>query len=330
MRQSRFTPGNPLTRATLAVLLGIVTPAALAQGFPNKPPRLIVRAPPGGADDLHARTIAPAMSKVLGQQIIVDYRPGAGGLVAWEYVAKQPADGYTILLAASGLGAVKALRPNVTIDPWRDFAWVTQISSFMLVLTVHPALPARNLKDLIALAKARPGQLSYGSSGVGATPHLNAEYFKAMAKIEINHVPYKGSGGMYLDLMSGRIEMGTSVLGGALPHIKSGRLRALGVSGSKRSPQAPDIPTIAEAALPGYEFLPFYALVVPAGTPREVIAALADAVAKPMSSPEFREQFERIVGADPAWNTPEQMLQVAKKDAEVIEKIVRTANIKVD
>ena len=315
----------------VAVLCFCAFPPVLrAADFPTKPVTVVVPKEPGGAHDITARGMANVAKKYLGQPMLVEIKPGGGGAIGAEYVAKQPADGYTILLAASGLGAVKALRPNVTIDPWRDFAWVTQISSFMLVLTVHPALPARNLKDLIALAKARPGQLSYGSSGVGATPHLNAEYFKAMAKIEINHVPYKGSGGMYLDLMSGRIEMGTSVLGGALPHIKSGRLRALGVSGSKRSPQAPDIPTIAEAALPGYEFLPFYALVVPAGTPREVIAALADAVAKPMSSPEFREQFERIVGADPAWNTPEQMLQVAKKDAEVIEKIVRTANIKVD
>ena len=302
--------------------------AAFAQGFPAKPVRLIVRAPPGCTDDLIARLIAPALSKTVGQQVIVDYRPGAGGLVAWEYVAKQPPDGYTLLLAASGLAAIKSLRVEMPVDPFRDFGWVTQITSFMLVLVVHPSLPTRTMKDLIALARSRPGQLSYGTSGVGATPHLAAEYFKAMAKVQINHVPYKGAGPMYIDLIGGRIEMGSAVLGSALPHIRSGRIRALGVSGATRSPQLPEVATIAEAGLAGFEFEPFYALVVPARTPREITGALAVATGKAMSPPEFREQFVRIVGSEAVFNTPEQMLQVAKKEAELIDKIVRTANIK--
>ena len=319
-------------RRKLLVALGACVLAAplatFAQGFPAKPLRLIVRAPPGGTDDLIARLIAPAIGKVVGQQVIVDYRPGAGGLVAWEYVAKQPPDGYTLHLAASGLAAIKSLRKEMPVDPFRDFAWVSQVTSFMLVMAVHPSLPTRTLKELIALARSRPGQLSYGSSGVGATPHLAAEYFKAMAKVQIDHVPYKGAGPMYLDLIGGRIEMGAAVLGSALPHIRSGRLRALGVSGAKRTPQLPEVPTIAEGGLAGYEFEPFYAIVVPVRTPREIMGALSEAIAKAMSSPEFREQFFKIVGSEVVYNTPEQMLQVAKKEAELIDKIVRAADIK--
>lgn len=316
---------------SVVVLVACVLAApliAFAQGFPAKPLRLIVRAPPGGTDDLIARLISPAIGKVVGQQVIVDYRPGAGGLVAWEYVAKQPPDGYTLHLAASGLAAINSLRVEKPVDPFRDFGWVSQVTSFMLVLVVHPSLPARTLKELIALARNRPGQLSYGTSGVGATPHLAGEYFKAMAKVQIGHVPYKGAGPMYLDLIGGRIEMGAAVLGSALPLIRDGRIRALGVSGAKRSPQLPEVPTIAEAGLAGYEFEPFYAIVVPARTPREIMGALADAVAKAMSPPEFREQFFRIVGSEVVFNGPEQMLQVAKKEAELIDRIVRTTNIK--
>jgi len=321
-----------LVAIAIAIAIAVASLAApfvvYAQNFPSKPLRLIVRAPPGGTDDLIARLVAPAIGKTLGQQMIVDYRTGAGGLVAWEYVSKQPPDGYTLMLAASGLAAVKSLRGEITIDPFRDFGWVSQVTSFMLVMLVHPALPARTQKELIALARSRPGQLSYGTSGVGATPHLAAEYFKAMAKVQINHVPYKGAGPMYLDLIGGRIEMGSAVLGSALPHIRSGRVRAIGVSGAQRSPQLPDVPTIAEQGLGGYAFEPFYAIVVPARTPREIMGALADAIAKSMSTPEFREQFVKIVGSDVVVNTPEQMLQVAKKEAELIDKIARAANIK--
>ena len=318
-------------RSILIALITCVFAApflTFAQGFPAKPLRLIVRAPPGGTDDLIARLIAPAIGKAIGQQVIVDYRTGAGGLVAWEYVAKLPPDGYTIMLAASGLAAVKSLRPDVTIDPFRDFGWVSQVTSFMLVLVVHPSLPTRTLKEFIAFTRARPGQLSYGTSGVGATPHLAGEYFKAMSKTEINHVPYKGAGPMYLDLIGGRIEVGSAVLGSALPLIRDGRIRALGVSGAQRSPQLPNVPTIAEAALPGFEFEPFYAIVVPPKMPRELMNTLSEAIAKAMSPPEFREQFIKIVGSDAIYNSPDQMLQVARKEAALIDNIVRTANIK--
>jgi tripartite-type tricarboxylate transporter receptor subunit TctC len=316
-------------RIALALLLCLLPAAVVAQSFPAKPLRIIIRAPPGGTDDLLGRLISQKMGEILGQPIIVDYRTGAGGLVAWEYTAKAPPDGYTILLAASGLGAIKSLRPDATIDPWRDFSWVSQVTNYQLILVVHPSVPVRTIKELIVLARHRPGQLSYGSSGVGATPHLAGEYFKSAAKVDIVHVPYKGAGPMFVDLMGGRLEMGFAVVASAMPHIANGRLRGLGVSGSTRVPQLPQVPTIAEGGVPGYEFAAFYALLVPAKTPREIVARLNEATAKMVSAPEYRERV-MSAGMEPVSNTPEQMLQVAKQDGTKIDKIIRIANIKAE
>jgi len=320
--------GQRAPQIVVAALVCALVPAfATAQNFPAKPLRLIIRAPPGGTDDLLGRIIAQKMGDTLGQQVIVDYRTGAGGLVAWEYVANAAPDGYTLLLAASGLGAIKAMRPQVTIDPWRDFTWVSLITNYQLVLVVHPALPAKTLKELIALARAQPGQLSYGSSGVGATPHLAAEYFKSMAKVDIIHVPYKGAGPMVLDLIPGRLAMGVLVVASAIPHIRSGKLRALGVTGAARVPQLSEVPTIAEGGLSGYEFTGFYAILVPAKTPREIVARFAETIATSVAAPDYRERIVNV-GMEPAFNSPEQMLQLAKQDGAKIDRIIRTANIK--
>src|SRR4051812_271888 len=316
-----------LARVLLAALMYTVSCAAMAQApstepalslskgsgqaFPTKPVRLVLRSPPGGTDDLLGRLLALKMPETLGQQVIIDYRTGAGGMVAWEIIAKSPPDGYTLFLAASGLGAVKSLRPEATIDPWRDYTWISQVVNYQLMLVAHPTLPVKTIKDLIALARSRPGQLTYGSSGIGATPHLVGEYFKAAAKVNIVHVPYKGGGTMYVDLLGGRIELGSTVVAGAMPHIKAGKVRPLGVSGARRVPQLPDVPTIAEAGLPGFEFDAFYALVVPAGTPREIVMKLNDAIAKAVASPEYRQRTIDS-GLEPKSNTPEQMLQLAK------------------
>ena len=316
-------------RLLLAALLCGVSCALVAQSFPTKPVRLILRSPPGGTDDLLGRLLAQKMPDTLGQQVIIDYRTGAGGMVAWEIVAKSPPDGHTVFLAASGLGAVKSLRPDATIDPWRDFTWVSQVVGYQLMLVAHPSLPVKTVKDLIALARSKPGQLSYGSSGIGATPHLVGEYFKAAAKVNILHVPYKGAGPMYIDLFGGRIELASTLTSSAMPHIQAGKVRPLGVTGRKRVPQLPDVPTIAEAGLPGFEFDAFYALVVPSATPREIVLKLADAAAKAVASPEYQK---RTIdgGLEPKSNTPEQMLQLAKADGAKIDKIVRTAGIKAE
>jgi tripartite-type tricarboxylate transporter receptor subunit TctC len=315
-------------RVLLAALLCGVSCAVVAQAFPTKPVRLILRSPPGGTDDILGRLLAQKMPETLGQQVIIDYRTGAGGLVAWEIVAKSPPDGYTVFLAASGLGAVKSLRPSATIDPWRDYTWVSQVVGYQLMLVSHPTLPVKTIKDLITLARSRPGQLTYGSSGIGATPHLLGEYFKAAAKVNMVHVPYKGGGPMYIDLLGGRIEIGTTLTSSAMPHIKAGKVRPLGVSGAKRVPQLPDVPTIGET-LPGFEFDAFYALIVPSATPRDIVLKLNEATVKAVASPEFRQ---RTIdgGLEPKSNTPEQMLALAKADGSKIDKIVRTAGIKAE
>lgn len=311
----------------IAMLLAVVTPcASFAQGYPSKPVRYIVRAPPGGTDDLIARLMQPALSKTLGQSVVIEYRPGAGGLVAWEYLSKLPPDGHSMLLAASGLAAIKTIRKDATLDPFKDITWVSGVTDFMLVMLAHPSLPVKNVTELIAFAKKQKSPLSYGSSGIGATPHLNAEYFRAVAKIGLTHVPYKGAGPMYLDLISGRIEMGTAVLGAALPHIRGGKVRALGVSGAKRSDLVPDVQTIGEA-LPGYVYEPFYAMVMAAGTPKELLNGMADAMAKAMNTPEFRAQFYKLVASQVLTNRPDEMLAKARKEAELTERIVRTAGI---
>ena len=322
----------PWISAIVAILTVMISANSLAQEFPTKPMRLVLRAPPGGADDMQARLLAPQLRQILGQPVIIDYRPGAGGLVAWDYMAKLPPDAHTIMLTASGLASVRSLRPSTTIDPWRDYTWISQVSSFMLIFTAHPSLPVKNLKELIALAKKRPGELNYGSTGVGATPHLAAEYFKAEAKINSPHIPYKGAAEMFLDLLGGRIEWGTSTTAGAIPHIHNGRLRALAVTGSKRLPDLPDVPTVAEAAgLNGFEFTGFYAIIAPPNIQKDVANKLSEAVIKVVSMPEFKEQFSKAVaGMEAQANTPGQMLEMAKKDSAKVEKIVRAANIKLD
>ena len=301
--------------------------AAPAQTFPSKPLRLVVAFVPGGADDYHGRLVAQKLSEILGQQVVVDNRSGAGGLVGWEHVAKSPADGYTMLLSGGGLAAIKSLRPNSPVDPLRDFVWVSMVASYPLVLVMHPSVPAQNLRELIALAKAKPGQLNYGSSGVGATPHLAAEYFKSAANVDIVHVPYKGSTPVYADLMARLVSMYFAVPASGAPYLKSGKLRAIAVTSSKRSSLLPAVPTVAEAGLPGYDISSFYALLVPAGTPREIVNRLADATAKAVAAPELRDKI-LAAGSEPASSTPEELLQIVKESAAKYDRIIKAANIK--
>ena len=320
---------------TLMIASTVASPAGTgvaAERYPTKAMRMILRAPPGGADDMQARILAAQFTSIFGQQVVVDYRPGAGGLVAWEYMTKVPPDGYTIMLTAPGLTSIRALRPNVTIDPWRDFTWISQVSSYMLMFASHPALPVKNLKDVIALARKHPGKISYGSSGIGATPHLSMEYFKSVARIDISHIAYRGAGPQFLDLLGGRVEMSTATTGPTMPHVKSGRIRALGVTGANRLSELPDVPTVAESAgLPGFEFTGFYAIIGPANMPKDVVDALAGAVAKAIAAPGFKERFrEAAAGFDPVASTPEQMLDTAKKDGDKISKVIRDANIKAE
>ncbi len=299
------------------------------QAYPVKPVRIVVAFVAGGGDDFHGRLMALKLTAVLGQQVIVENRGGAGGFVGWEHVAKSSPDGYTLLLAGGSLTTVPSLRPNASFDVLRDFTGVSLISTFGLVLVVHPSVPAKNVRELIALARSKPGKLNYASSGAGATPHLSAELFKHMAKLDMAHIPYKGSTPAYVDLMAGQVDMYFGVLAGALPQIRAGRVRALGVTPAKRAQSLPDVPTIAEAGLPGYELSSWYSIVGPGGLPRDVTLKLNAAVHKVVALPDVRERLLNA-GSDPEVNTPEQMAALIKTNVDKFGVIIKTAGIKVD
>lgn len=314
-----------LAVATLAASASSVT----AQGFPTKTLRVVVAFVPGGADDFHGRLVAQKLTEVIGQQVIVENKAGAGGLVGWEYVAKSQADGHTLLLASPGLTVVKTLRPTATLDPWRDFAWVSLVAEYPLVLVMHPSVPAKNIKELIALARAQPGRLNYASSGIGATPHIAAEYFKSIAKVDITHVPYKGSTPAYIDIMGGQVDMYFAVPGSGIPHIRSGKLRGVGVTGPKRATLLPEVPTIAESGLPGFEITSFWALLVPGETPRQVVQKLSGWINQALSMSDFRDRAIKA-GSEPGIMTPDDILAKAKNAATKFERVIREANIKAE
>jgi tripartite-type tricarboxylate transporter receptor subunit TctC len=232
-------------------------------------------------------------------------------------------------MGGGSLTTVPSLRPNASFDVVRDFTPISLMSTFGLVLVVHPTVPAYGVRELIALARKQPGKLNYASSGAGATPHLSAELFKSMAKIDITHIPYKGSTPAYVDLMAGQIDLYFGVMAGALPHIGSRRVRALGVTAAKRSPLLPDVPTIAEVALPGYEVSSWYALLGPGGMPREVVSRLNDAVGRIVNAPDVRERLLKS-GSEPAASTPETLAVLIRENVAKFGKIIKTAGIKVD
>jgi tripartite-type tricarboxylate transporter receptor subunit TctC len=323
----RHRPG--LCAVLFLALLAAVASPAWGQGFPPKTIRVIVSFVPGGGDDFHGRLVAQKMSEQLGQQVIVENRPGAGGVLAWEYSARAAPDGSMIQVAGPGITVTKVLRPASKIDPWRDFAWVAQIEQHPLLLVVHPSVPATTLKELIALARSRPGQLSYGSSGIGAAPHLAGEYLKSTAKLDIQHIPYKGSAQAYIDVMAGQVAIYFAVPESGIPYVKSGKLRALGVTGAARMSILPDMPTFVESGLRDYELSSYLALLVPSATPKETIAKLNQVINRALSSPDAREKILQH-GGEPVLKTPEQTLQYVKDTAAKYERIIRTANIKAE
>jgi tripartite-type tricarboxylate transporter receptor subunit TctC len=311
-----------------AALLCVLSSAAVAQNFPSRPIKLVVAFLPGGADDFHARLMASKMTELGGQQMIVENRAGAGGLVGWEYVARAPADGYTVLLASAGLAVARVLRPSITLEAFREFAYVALVAQYSQLLVVHPSVPVKTVKDLIALAKARPVALSYASSGIGATPHLAAEYFKSTAKVDIVHIPYKGSPPAYIDIMAGQVDMYFAVPASGLPYVRSVKLRALATTGAKRATLLPDVPTVRESGL-DYDISSYWCLLVPAATPRDIIAKLSDMTNRTLSSPDVRDKMV-YAGSEISIKTPEQTLAFVKETATKYERIIRAANIKAE
>jgi tripartite-type tricarboxylate transporter receptor subunit TctC len=304
---------------------------ACAQAYPDRPIRLIVPYPPGAStNDILGRALALRLSALLGQQVVVDNRSGASGNMGSELVAKSTPDGYTLLIGVAGPLAVgPAVYKNLGYVPTRDLAPIAMYAAIPYVLVVNPAVPANNIKELIALAKAKPGQLNFASSGNGGSPHLCGELFKTMAGIDIVHIPYKGAGIAMIDVLSGQIPMICTGATALAAHIKSGRLRPLGVASLKRSAEFPNLPTIAEQGLPGFDVTSWTGLLAPAKTPEPIIRKLYEAVAKIVATDDFKN-FLASVGAEPALMNPKEFGAYLKVDTERWAKVVKAANLKID
>lgn len=312
-----------LVAAGLASVSVAAAPGAPA-AYPTKPIRLIVPLTAGGPTDLAARIIAVPLGEALGQQVIVDNRPGAGGNIGAEIAAKSPADGYTLFMGTSGpLSINSSLYAKLAYNPLKDFAPVIQIASAPFVVIVNPALPVRNVKELIALAKAKPGQLNYGSVP-GSASHLSTELFKMMAHVDIVHVPYKGAAPATSDVIAGQIQMSFASTPGAVPMVKAGKVRPLAVTSTKRVAKLPDVPTLAESALPGYEASVWYGVVAPTGTPRQIVQRLNREIAKVLANP---VHHERLVAADfePTTGTPEQFAAFIRNETAKWAKVVKAS-----
>jgi tripartite-type tricarboxylate transporter receptor subunit TctC len=320
---------NSLTRRGLfaAVAAPFVSPAR-AQDFPDKPLRFVVGFPPGGPNDLLTRLIAPGIGERLGRSVIVENRAGANGEIAAASVAKAPADGSVFMLASNGSTTVApALTPNMSFDVRRDFVAVAFVGINPMLLVVRPDLPARNVAELLADAHARPGKLNGASAGAGGATHLALELFKSLGKADIVHVPYKGGGPAMADLMASQVDIYFGGLSTALPHVRSGKLRALGQTGPARSPAAPDIPTIAEADLPGYEAAISYGIFLPAGAAPALVKKLHAAVDDTIRSPDIQKKFGDL-GADPQFGTSAEFADYVAADFAKWAKVAKDAGLK--
>ena len=312
--------------AAWSAALTIAFPCA-AQTYPSGPLRIISPYPPGGGTDILSRTIGQKLNERLGQPVVVDNRAGANGTLGAALVAKAPPDGQTMLIVPAGYAANPALYKSLPYDQARDLAPVSHLASGPLVLVVHPALPVRSVKDLIALAKSRPGEINVGSAGNGSLPHLCAELFNAEGKVKLTHIPYKGSGTAIVDVMSGRVPVYFMNVLQSLPLIKSGKLRALGVTSPQRTAIAPEVPAIAEAGLPGFDMTNWYGMLVPAATPRDVINKLQQETARVLNLPELKERLAGE-GMTVVASTPEQFAAFLARETAKYNRIIQTAGIK--
>jgi len=316
-------------RTFLAGSVALASSAVLGEGdaYPTRPVKIVVVFPPGGGTDVAARLVAPKLSDSIGQAVVVDNRPGGGGAVGIDAVAKSPPNGYTLVLASSGgLTALPHLVKNLPYNPQKDLEPITTFCVSPLVLVTGPAFQGKSVKDLVALAKAKPGQLAFGSGGNGTATHLAGELFKAVSNTDLLHVPYKGSGPAALAVMSGEVAVSFSDLGTVRPHINSGKLRALGVLGKARSPVAPEIPTVAEAGLPGYEADGWFALMAPAGTPKAAITKLNTALVSILDSTEVKARLS-TASLETAFSTPEELRAKIQRDSAKWGALIRQFNI---
>jgi tripartite-type tricarboxylate transporter receptor subunit TctC len=314
-----------LALAAVAVPLG-----AFAQAYPAKPITIVVPFAAGGTTDILARVIGQALTKDLGQSVIVDNRAGAGGNIGAQFAAKSPADGYTLFMGTVGTHAInQSLYKKLPFDPIKDFAPLTRVAMVPNLLVANPAKPYKNVKELIAYAKANPGKVNFGSSGSGSSIHLSGELFKAMAKVDMVHVPYKGSAPAVTDLLGGQIDVMFDNMPSAIQHVRNGRLRPLAVTTARRSPELPDVPTVAEAGVPGYEATSWFGMFAPAATPAPVVARLNAALAKVLADPEVKKKLAEQ-GAEPYSEKPEQFAEFIRQETAKWSKVVKDSGASVD
>ncbi|MGV3627452.1 MAG: Bug family tripartite tricarboxylate transporter substrate binding protein [Betaproteobacteria bacterium] len=317
----------------LAVLLAASASSAMAQSaqqFPNRALRMVIHFPPGGPTDFVGRALGQKLSEAWKQQVLVENRPGAGGIIGIESVLRAPPDGYSLLFGTGGsLALAPALNPKLPYNVFTDLAPITLLVINPQILVVHPSLPVRSVNDLIKLAKAKPGQINYGSVGPGSPQHMGMELLKSMAGVNLVHIPYKGTAPAMTELMAGQISAMFNSMPSVLPHIATGRLRGIAVGSAKRSPAAPDIPTVAESGLKGFQYVTWYALLTHAGAPKDIIAKINAESVKALSEPEMAKRFSSQ-GAEPAPGTPEELGKFMRTEFEDWRKVIKAANIKLE
>ena len=315
--------------ACVALAAATLCGTAHAQTYPTKPVTIVVPFSPGGATDIMTRLLAERLNKRLGQPVVVENKPGAGTMIASDYVAKAPADGYTLLVAASSLGIAPSLYKKVNYDPIKDFAPISQVASVVHVLVVHPSIPAKNVGELVTWLKANPTKANYGSVGAGTSTHLESELFNSVAGVKMAHIPYKGSAPALTDLVGGQLQVMFDAYASSGPFIKDGRVRLLAVTTAQRSKSLPDTPTVSESGLPGYEAMPWLGLVAPAGTPAPVVNRLYTELNDILKEPEVQERF-RSLGLDIIGSKPEDFSAFLKKDIVKWAQVIKESGAKVD
>ena len=312
----------------LAVLM-LLAGSAAAQTYPTRPIRLVLPVAPGGTSDALARILSPKLNEGFGQALVIDNRPGGGGNIAADIVAKSAPDGYTLFMGQPMLTTNKSLYSKLTYDPARDFAAITHLGTGQYILVAHPSVPAKNVAELVAFAKAKPGTLNFGSSAVGSASHLAGELLKTRAGIDMVHVAYKGGGPAALAVLAGEIQLSFGTVTSALPHVRAGRLRAIAATGLQRTPFAPDVPTLDEAGFRGFNVTTWDCFVAPAGTPQAIIARVHDETVKALRLPEIRELVNKI-GYEPTGTTPAELTEFLRAESALWAKVIKDANIRVE
>ena len=329
MNSNVFLQRRCIVAACAAMALGLAADVAMAQAWPAKPISLVVPFPPGGTTDVLARALAEKLSQSLGQTVIVESKPGAGATLGADMVAKSKPDGYTLLMGAVHHTIATSVYKKLPYDFQKDFAPITTVAVVPNVLVINAATPARSVKELIALAKAEPNKLSYGSNGNGTAQHLIGTQFENIGGVEILHVPYKGSGPLTSDLLGGQISMSFDTVTPVLQHIRSGKLRALAVTTAKRSSALPEVPTLDEAGLKGFDIGTWFGVLAPVATPKDIVARLNAEALKVIQSPEFRKRMEEI-GAEPVGSSPDQMARQIKDETEKFARLVKEAKVTIE